>query len=200
MEPVDEILELFNSRGHEAYFGENVSQLRHALQAAALAERAGSRSSLVVAALLHDVGHVVGQVMYGLPENIADEGIDAVHEQVGHAWLSRRFGPEITEPVRWHVAAKRYLCHREPGYVAQLSPSSVRSLELQGGPFTRAEAEEFEARAYFREAVAIRRWDDAAKVVGLEVPGLGHYRAMIAAHGLWKDLGISISEDIARSP
>src|SRR5215472_16930409 len=106
MSPVDEIFELFSTRGSAAYFGEPVSQREHALQAAHLAETEGAVDSLVVAALLHDIGHL----LHDLPEDIADQGADAHHEDVGHDWLARYFGPEITEPVRLHVEAKRYLC------------------------------------------------------------------------------------------
>jgi gamma-butyrobetaine dioxygenase len=95
--------------------------------------------------------------------------------------LARWFGPEVTEPVRLHVAAKRYLCAVEPGYLAALSPASVHSLGLQGGPMTDAEARAFESNPYYRDAVRLRRWDDEAKVVGLAVPGIEHYRDRLEA-------------------
>jgi phosphonate degradation associated HDIG domain protein len=175
--PTDQITGIFAANGRDTYFGERVSQREHALQTAALAERAGSRPSLVIAALLHDIGHL----LHGLGENIAEEGIDTRHQEAGGKWLSRRFGPEITEPVRLHVDAKRYLCFREPEYRKALSPSSKRSLELQGGAFSEREAADFEKNRYFREAVAIRRWDDAAKVPDLAVPDLDHYAALISS-------------------
>ena len=127
---------------------------------------------LYVAALLHDIGHLLHQ----LPEDIADRGIDGQHEKIGEAWLARHFGPEVTEPVRLHVAAKRYLCAADAAYRAQLSPASRQSLALQGGPFSEAEVQEFERHPFYREAVRLRRWDDAAKIPGLAVPGLEHYR------------------------
>ncbi|HXJ94671.1 MAG TPA: HD domain-containing protein [Terriglobia bacterium] len=172
MSMIDEILKLFATRGDEAYFGEPVSQKEHALQAAYQAEQEGAPASLVVAALLHDVGHLVHQ----LPEDIADQGLDGRHESAGEAWLARHFPPEVTEPVKLHVAAKRYLCKTDSEYLAQLSPASVQSLALQGGPFSDAEVREFEQHRYFREAVRLRRWDDRAKIPGLNVPGLEHYR------------------------
>jgi phosphonate degradation associated HDIG domain protein len=174
---VDEICALFEKRGEEAYFGEPVSQTEHALQAAYQAENEGAPPALVVAALLHDIGHLV----HGLSEDVADRGVDARHEAVGEAWLSRHFGPEVAEPVRLHVAAKRYLCAVDAAYGAQLSPASVRSLDLQGGPFSPAEIQAFEQHRYFREAVRLRRWDDAAKIPRLEVPGLEHYRSRLEA-------------------
>jgi len=171
----DEIIRLMRQRGGQAYFGEPVSQLEHALQAAWLASRANSSPSLIVAALLHDIGHL----FHDLPENAADGGIDTRHEEAGYQWLLARFGPEVAEPVHAHVAAKRYLCRMDPDYLAQLSPASVQSLALQGGPFTAAEVREFEALPWCRQAVQLRRWDDAAKQPGLAVPALDEYRALL---------------------
>jgi predicted HD phosphohydrolase len=102
----DEVRDLFQQRGGELYFGESLSILEHSLQAAGLAKQADAAPHLVVAALLHDVGHL----LHGMPEDIAGQGIDGRHEMAGEAWLRLRFGPEISEPVRLHVDAKRYLC------------------------------------------------------------------------------------------
>ena len=110
----------------------------------------------------------------------ADQGIDTCHEELSYRWLMARFGPAVAEPVRGHVAAKRYLCRVEPEYCAQLSPASVQSLALQGGPMTAEEALQFESMSWYREAIALRRWDDAAKLPNLRVPGLEHYRALLA--------------------
>lgn len=177
MQIADEIIRLFAARGGAAYFGEPVSQLEHALQAASLAERENAPAWLIVAALVHDIGHLV----HDMPEHVADLGIDSRHEDLGHAWLAQYFGPEITAPVRMHVEAKRYLCATDPAYLAQLSPASVQSLELQGGPFSQDEARAFEQQPFAREAIRLRRWDDLAKIPGLAVPPLDHYRAMIGA-------------------
>ena len=174
------IFEIFAAKGGEAYFGEPVSQLEHALQTAYHAERANASPSLVVAALLHDIGHL----LHELPEHVADLGIDARHEDVGHAWLAQYFGPEITAPVRMHVDAKRYLCATDAAYLRRLSPASVQSLQLQGGPFTAGEASAFEARPFARDAVRLRRWDDLAKIPGMAVPGLEHYKDKIEASRL----------------
>lgn len=175
MNVVDEILELFATKGHAAYIGEPVSQLEHALQSAWHAEASGAGDALLVAALLHDMGHLV----HKLPEDCADHGIDDRHEAIGQAWLRRHFGPEVTEPVRLHVAAKRYLCATDASYLSQLSPASVQSLALQGGPFSAEETAEFASNPHHQAAVALRRWDDLAKVPGLQVPGLDHYRQKI---------------------
>jgi phosphonate degradation associated HDIG domain protein len=172
---VDEICELFATKGHASYIGEPVSQLEHALQSAYHAEQSGASDALVVAALLHDFGHLI----HKLPEDCADHGIDDRHEALGQAWLRRYFSPEVTEPVRLHVAAKRYLCATDASYLGELSPASVQSLALQGGSFSADEINEFESNPHFQAAVELRRWDDLAKVPGMEVPGMEHYRARL---------------------
>jgi [1-hydroxy-2-(trimethylamino)ethyl]phosphonate dioxygenase len=177
MNVVDEIFQIFENRGDEAYFGEPVSQKEHALQSAHQAEEEGATQSLIVAALLHDIGHL----LHGEGEDIADRGVDARHEDAGEAWLARHFPAEVTEPVKLHVAAKRYLCRIDRTYLGQLSRASLQSLALQGGPFTEEEAREFEKHRYHREAVRLRRWDDRAKTPGLMVPELEHYRPALEA-------------------
>jgi gamma-butyrobetaine dioxygenase len=177
MQVSDHIVEIFEAKGGAAYFGESVSQLQHALQAAYYATRDDAPDWLVAAALLHDIGHLV----HDMPEHVADLGIDARHEDLGHAWLAQHFGPEVTAPVRMHVDAKRYLCATDPEYLSLLSPASVQSLQLQGGPFSEEEARKFEQQPFAREAVRLRRWDDLAKVPEMQVPPLEHYRAIIEA-------------------
>ncbi|HKB02102.1 MAG TPA: HD domain-containing protein [Gemmataceae bacterium] len=177
MSVIDRLFALFAEKGTGAYFGEAVTETEHALQCAHLAEQSRADDALVAAALLHDVGHL----LHGLPENIAERGLDGRHEASGAAWLARYFGPAVVDPVRLHVAAKRYLCAVEPGYHASLSAASQLSLRLQGGPFAPAEVAAFEREPWFRSAVAVRRWDDAAKVPGLAVAGLEHYRPRLAA-------------------
>ena len=177
MSLADEIFGHFNRRGAAAYFGEAVSMTEHALQAAHFAQEEGAPPSLVVAALLHDIGHLVVAV----PDDIEDWTEDAHHEEVGSRWLAARFAPELTEPVRLHVPAKRYLCATDPQYLGRLSDASVLTLKLQGGPMGSAEIAAFEAQPYFREAVRIRLWDDQGKVAGLKTPALSSYREMIEA-------------------
>ena len=168
---------MFEERGRDAYHGEPVSQAEHALQAARLAESAGATDSLVVAALLHDVGHL----LHDLGEDAAGRGIDDRHERSGSRWLAATFGPDVAEPVRLHVEAKRYLCAVEGVYHDALSPASKLSLSLQGGPMAVDEVARFEADPRYLDAVRLRRWDDEAKVPGLEVPDLDHYLGRVAA-------------------
>ncbi len=173
----EQIEQLFEKKGGDAYFGEDVTQLEHALQAAWMAEQEGAPDSLVVAALLHDIGHL----LHDFPETIADQGVDTRHEELGNAWLKDYFGEAVCEPVKLHVAAKRYLCATDAAYLEQLSPASRQSLALQGGPMSQAEVDDFQANAFHLAAVRLRRWDDQAKIPGFPVPGLEHYRARVKA-------------------
>lgn len=172
---VDEILELYAARGACAYVGEPVSSLAHALQAAHFAIQDRAPAPLVAAALLHDVGHLLDPV----PEDLADWQVDARHELTGSRWLARRFRSEVTDPVRLHVAAKRYLCATSPRYAATLSPASVATLALQGGPMSEDEQQRFRIEPGFREALRVRLWDDRAKVEDLAVAPLADYRALL---------------------
>ena len=171
------ITALFASEGAAAYLGEPVSQAAHMLQAAALAEQDQPAKALVAAALLHDVGHLAG----ALNGDDMMPGTDNRHEENGAAWLVQWFGEEVTEPVRLHVAAKRYLCAVEPGYAASLSPASVHTLRVQGGPMQRAELAKFESNRYAAGAIRVRRWDDAAKDPQARVPELEHYTTVLRA-------------------
>ena len=170
------IEQAFRRRGQDHY-GEGVSQEEQALQAARQAEREGAPAALIVAALLHDIGHL----LHDLPEDIADQAVDTQHESLGSAWLSQYFGPEVSEPVRLHVAAKRYLCVVESGYRDRLSAASQQSLALQGGPLDPAAVSAFRAEPAADAAVALRRWDDEAKVVGRATPDLAHFKGVVAA-------------------
>jgi len=172
---IDEILGLFAERGAGAYFGESVSMTEHGLQAAYFARNAAAPPSLVIAALLHDVGHLVVHV----PDDLKDWVEDAHHEEIGSKWLARRFPPSVSEPVRLHVPAKRYLLAVDATYSAKLSPASVVTLKLQGGPMSREEVAHFETEPYHRDAVKVRQWDDQGKVAGLATPTLADYRDWI---------------------
>jgi [1-hydroxy-2-(trimethylamino)ethyl]phosphonate dioxygenase len=168
---VNRLKRLFDRKGSSLYGGEAVTQLEHALQAATMAEASGADAATISAALLHDVGHM----LHELPDDAPDAGVDDVHEERASKWLSKYFGPNVSEPVRMHVDAKRYLCAVDPEYHASLSEPSRQSLLLQGGPFDFEQREQFEQLPFFKQAVQLRRWDDGAKVVGLETPSLDHF-------------------------
>jgi phosphonate degradation associated HDIG domain protein len=176
-DPVDRIFAAFESNGAEAYLGEPVTLKEHMLQSAAAAEAEDAGDELVAAALLHDIGHL----LHGGPEDSAEQGIDTAHEEVGFRFLEEHFPRSVVDPVRLHVAAKRYLCAADPEYLDELSPASLLSLRLQGGPMTAEEAEAFENLPHWREACRLRRWDDLAKDAGADVPPLERYRPVLEA-------------------
>lgn len=171
---IDELLAHYDGAAANRAYDESVSQLEHALQCADLAIAAGATDALVAAALLHDVGHL-------LDTGTAHRGVetDDQHEATGARYLRSLFGPEVTGPVALHVAAKRYLCGTEPDYLAGLSLGSLHSLELQGGPMSSDETEAFRARPHWADAVQLRRWDDAAKVVGATTRALADHRPLL---------------------
>jgi phosphonate degradation associated HDIG domain protein len=173
--PVDVIAALFATEGAATYLGEAVTQAAHMLQAAHLAKQDGAEDALVAAALLHDVGHFTGAVT----GQQLMAGTDNRHGEGGADWLARWFGPEVTEPVRLHVAAKRYLCAVEPGYARTLSPASDYTLGVQGGPMRGDELAAFTASPYARDACRLRRWDDAAKDPGATTPQFDHFRRLL---------------------
>jgi phosphonate degradation associated HDIG domain protein len=176
---VDRVFELLATGGGAAYFGEPVTVLEHSLQAAWFVQRSEASVALVVAALLHDLGHL----MHNEGEDVAQRGLDTHHEELAAAALAGHLPDAVLDPIRMHVAAKRYLCFAEPDYLAGLSPASLESLALQGGPMTASEAEEYLALPHAREALSLRRADDSAKVPGLSVPGLESYRSLVSV--LW---------------
>lgn len=170
-----EIARLFAERGGVAYAGEPVSQLEHALQCAWLAEQAGADDALVTASLLHDLGHLLIAEHQTLSRSPTELGIDDRHQYIAMPVLRGAFGLEVREPIRLHVDAKRYLCATRPDYFARLSPDSVRSLALQGGPMSADAAQRFADHPWSGDAIRLRLWDEEAKVAGLETPPLKHF-------------------------
>jgi gamma-butyrobetaine dioxygenase len=170
-----EVLALYGARGSAAYFGERVSMTEHGLQAAHFAQVQAAPATLIVAALLHDVGHL----LEAAPDDIEDWTLDARHEEIGARWLARHFPAAVSEPVRLHVPAKRYLCATDAAYFARLSAASVHTLKLQGGPMSGAEIAQFEAQPFWREAVRLRHWDDQGKVAGLQTLPLAAHAELI---------------------
>jgi phosphonate degradation associated HDIG domain protein len=171
----DQIRALFAETGEQDYVGEAVSQLAHATQAAHHAARCGEPEEVVIAALLHDVGHMLGLRNPSAYERMEDCGVMR-HEHVGADWLAGLGLPNRTsELVRLHVQAKRFLCWKDLGYLSRLSPASVTTLGYQGGPMSDAEAAAFSANPNATTILRLRTWDEAAKVPGMEVPGLEAY-------------------------
>jgi phosphonate degradation associated HDIG domain protein len=180
---ISDIQRLFDQLGDRAYSGEPVSQIEHALQCGLLAEEAGASPELITAAFLHDIGHLINDQ----GESPTLRGIDDRHEYVAIPRLRDLFPDAVLAPIRLHVDAKRYLCARGDGrmsgpeYLAALSADSVRSLKLQGGVFSEAEADAFIAQPHAADAVKVRRWDDLAKVAGQPTPSLSHYMVIAAS-------------------
>ncbi|HQR90823.1 MAG: metal-dependent phosphohydrolase [Caulobacter sp. 12-67-6] len=171
---VAELVDLFARLGDLRY-GEDVSQLEHALQTAHHARVDDAPPALIVAALLHDIGHL----MQKTGENAADLGIDTRHEHIGGGYLARAFGPDVTEPIRLHVAAKRYRVAVDPAYFERLSAASLQSLALQGGPMSPDEITAFLAEPAAQDALRLRGYDEAGKAPDADVAGLDAYHDLL---------------------
>ena len=170
-----EIAELLTTQGHLPYGDEPVSQLAHALQCATLAEQAQAPPTLIAACLLHDLGHL----LHSFGADATAQGIDDRHEYRVIPYLRSPFSLAVTEPIRLHVQAKRYLCATQPDYWQNLSENSKQTLVLQGGIFSAHEAGEFIAQPYAQEAIQLRQWDDQAKQIDMETPDLAHFLATL---------------------
>lgn len=172
---VDALFNYMEKRG-QSFYDEVVTQLEHALQCAALAKQNNSSHTLITGALLHDIGHII------LDEHNADKAfldMDLNHEEIGAQYLEPFFPEAVTTPIRLHVPAKRYLCKTDASYYDGLSEASKRSLKVQGGIMSDEEREAFEQIPHFQDALTLRRWDDLAKVKGLEAAGLETYRDIV---------------------
>ncbi len=174
MDIIETLREIYATKGYETFEGDRrVTQTSHALQSAMIAEAEGATPALVTAALLHDIGRIINP----RDRELTDSGKDAKHEEVGRRYLEPWFGPEVTMPIKWHVAAKRYLVATDPAYSGKISPGSTRSLKGQGGLLSPEEAAAFLKQPYAAEGVQLRRWDDRAKRVDVETPPFDHFRA-----------------------
>jgi phosphonate degradation associated HDIG domain protein len=172
---LSDIRKLFAAKGARMYAGEPVTQLEHALQTAALAERAGADAPLIAASFLHDLGHLINDQ----GETPTARGVDDVHQYVAIPFLRSLFGDDVLDPIRLHVDAKRYLCATRAAYYDALSADSKRSLALQGGPHSPAEAARFIAQCGADRAVSLRIWDDAAKIADAVTPPLEHFLSVL---------------------
>ena len=172
---VDYIEDVFRRRGAESYLGEQVTMAQHMLQTAQCAEQAGADNSQIVAALLHDIGHYKNEI----PETSLAKGINNFHEEAGANFLEDFFPLPVVEPIRQHVAAKRYLCAVKSDYLERLSPASVHTLNLQGGPMNKEEVIEFEKNDYLEQCIQLRYWDEEGKDPEREHPPFSYYRALI---------------------
>ena len=172
---VDLIEDSFLTRGAESYLGEQVTMAQHMLQAAQCAEESGADNEQIVAALLHDIGHYKNEI----PESALAKGINNFHEEAGANLLEDFFPASVVEPIRHHVAAKRYLCAVRLDYFERLSSASLHTLNLQGGPMTVKEIREFEKNHYLNQCINLRYWDDEAKDPNRKNPPFSYYKPLL---------------------
>ena len=169
------IKDIFERRGAEEYLGERVTIAEHMLQAATLAEKEGCNEAIIVAALLHDIGHFTSE--FG-SFSMNDEA-DKLHEDAGARILERFFPKLVVDCVKYHVSAKRYLCAKDPDYFSKLSDASIHSLKLQGGSMSKEEATQFEKNPNLGQIIKVRYFDDAGKEEGMKTPDFDYFIPMI---------------------
>ena len=179
-EVADEIISMYRDHGGEEYAGEKVSQLEHMVQTARLASQQGYDEEVILAAFLHDIGHIC--VSAKGAEAMGEYGVKD-HEEIGANFLKRKgFSKRVVRLVESHVEAKRYLTYKDPGYYDQLSAASKKTLEYQGGRMGKEEAEAFEQYPLFDLIIKMRRWDEEAKIENMPVADLEYYKSLMISH------------------
>ena len=173
MDIIDKIISNFKNN-NSLYIGENVTIAEHMIQSAMMAEKSKSKDNLVCACLLHDYGHFI----LDNPDELVRKKQDGKHEDIGYEYLKKFFKKEIVEPIKHHVIAKRYLA-RDKKYFGRLSEASVVSLKLQGGILSSKEAKLFEKQEFFKEAIMLRKFDEAAKKVGVKIKDIIQYKDLL---------------------
>lgn len=172
---VDFIGDIFHRRGADSYLGEDVTMSEHMLQGAYLAEKSGAEDPVIAAALLHDIGHYTNE----FPEDALEKGVNNYHDSAGADVIKDFFPSLVIDAIRYHVAAKRYLCAVEEDYFRRLSNASVHTLNLQGGPMSADEIAVFRSQPHLETIIQVRRWDDEGKVAGVKTPEFSHYAPML---------------------
>jgi [1-hydroxy-2-(trimethylamino)ethyl]phosphonate dioxygenase len=169
------IEDIFHRRGAESYLGEDVTMSQHMLQAAARAENENRDDEVVVAALLHDIGHYTNE----FPEDALEQGMDNFHQNAGARVLEGHFPKRIVDCVKFHVDAKRYLCATREDYYEDLSEASKHSLKLQGGPYSKQEVEAFSGQDFLDDILTVRICDDLGKDASMVTPNFAHFRPLL---------------------
>ena len=175
MNIVNKIISNFKN-SKKLYIGEKVTMSEHMIQTAMLAEENNSSKSLVCACLLHDYGHFIVDD----PDLLVSKSLDGKHEDLGFDFLKNYFVQEVTEPIKLHVLAKRYLC-RNDSYYNLLSEASKISLKLQGGIMNDDEAKDFSSLKFYNEAIKVRKYDDDGKIPNVKIKDIEDYRDLISS-------------------
>ena len=175
MQVVEKIISNFTNN-QSLYIGENVTMSQHMIQAAMLAEKAKCKKEVICSCLLHDYGHFI----LDDPDELVRNNQDGKHEDIGYEYLKKFFKKEVVEPIKHHVIAKRYLA-RDKKYYNRLSEASVVSLKLQGGLLNSKEAKAFEKEEFFKDAIKVRKFDEAAKQIGVKIKDIIQYKDLLKA-------------------